>query len=245
MKKYLLSATVSLLMFTNSFAQFGNIKNAFEKVVNQPSSTGSFTENEAGQAIKEALTKGITIGVDKVSVVNGFLKNDLIKIPFPENAKKAESTLRSMGLGSQIDKMVETMNHAAEDAAKEATPIFIGAIKQMTVKDAIGIINNKQQDAATVYLQNATTEALVSSFKPHIKLALDKLNATKYWSDMMIQYNKIPFVQKVETDLPDFVTRKAIKGLFYMISQEEIKLRQDASARTSDILKKVFGNIKL
>ncbi len=243
-KHYLLFATFYFLLSSNSFAQFGNFKDIFEKATTLPE-TGNFTENEAGQAIKEALTKGITTGVEKVSIVDGFLKNDLIKIPFPENAKKVESTLRNLGLGFQIDKMVETMNHAAEDAAKQATPIFIAAIKQMTVTDAIGIINNKKQDAATVYLQNATTEQLVSAFKPHIKSALDKLNATKYWSDIMSQYNKIPFVQKVETDLPDFVTRKAIKGLFYMISEEEKKLRQNANSRTSDILKKVFGNIKI
>jgi hypothetical protein len=196
------------------------------------------------QAIKEALSNGIFKGVDKVSVVNGYLKNDLIRIPFPENAKKVETAFRSAGLGSQVDKMIETMNHAAEDAAKESLPIFIGAIKLMTVNDAISLINNQQQDAATQFLKRTTTEQLVTAFKPSIKAALDKLNATRYWSDIMSQYNRLPFVSRVDTDLPDYVTRKAINGLFIMIAQEEAKIRKDPGARTTEMLKKVFGNAR-
>ncbi|MDB5226930.1 MAG: hypothetical protein JWN78_1123 [Bacteroidota bacterium] len=247
-KKYSLTA---LLIFFSSmiFAQdWSDFKKGIEKVTNtntNSTSASSFTENEAVQAIKEALNKGILNGVDKVSVVNGYLKNDLIKIPFPENARKVESTLRGIGLGSQVDKMIETLNHAAENAAKEAVPVFVSAIKQMTVKDAISIINNKQQDAATQFLQRTTTEQLVIAFKPSIKIALDKLNATKYWSDIMTQYNRIPFLEKVETDLPDYVTRKAISGLFVMVAQEEAKIRRDPGARTTEMLKKVFGNVKL
>jgi hypothetical protein len=236
---------IFILTGTAAFTQdFSGFKKSLEKMVSTDNSTSSFTEGEAGQAIKDALSKGIFKGVEKVSVVDGYLKNDFIKIPFPENAKRVESTLRSIGLGSQVDKMIETMNHAAENAAKESLPIFTSVIKQMTVSDAISIINNKEQDAATKYLQKTTNDQLVVAFKPFIKTALDKLNATKYWSDVMSQYNRVPFVQKVKTDLPDFVTRKAIDGLFYMIAQEELKIRKDPGARTTEILKKVFGNAK-
>ena len=242
MKLLLLLAFVTA-GFTNSQAQF--FKN-LEKSVNIPgTNSGSFTQDEAGQAIKEALTKGITHGVDLVSVTDGYFKNPTIKIPFPPQAQQVESGLRSIGLGSQVDQAVESFNHAAENAAKAATPIFINAIKQLTITDAINIVNNQQKDAATQFLKRTTTDQLVAAFKPSIKDALDKVNATKYWSDIMTQYNRIPFHSPVETDLPDYVTRKAIDGLFYMIAQEEAKIRKDPLAQTTDLLKKVFGNAKM
>ena len=226
--------------YTNTQAQF------FKKLENSVGipTSGGFTQDEAGQAIKEALTKGITHGVDIVSVTDGYFKNPTIKILFPPEAQKVESTLRSAGMGSLIDNAVESFNHAAENAAKSATAIFINAIKQMTINDAIGLVNNKQQDAATQFLKRTTTDQLVAAFKPSIKDALDKANATKYWSEIMTQYNRIPFVSKVETDLPEYVTRKAIDGLFIMVAQEEAKIRKDPAAQTSALLKKVFGNIK-
>ena len=226
--------------YTNSQAQF------FKKLENSVGipTSGGFTQDEAGQAIKEALTKGITHGVDLVSVTDGYFKNPTIKILFPPEAQKVESTLRSAGMGSLIDNAVESFNHAAENAAKSATSIFINAIKQMTINDAIGLVNNKQQDAATQFLKRTTTDQLVAAFKPSIKDALDKANATKYWSEIMTQYNRIPFVSKVETDLPEYVTRKAIDGLFVMVAQEEAKIRKDPMAQTSALLKKVFGNVK-
>lgn len=208
------------------------------------SGTANFTQTEAANAIKEALTKGITAGVNKVSVTDGFFKNNFIKIPFPQDAKVVESTLRQIGLGSMIDNMVLSLNRAAESAAKQATPIFVNSIKQMTITDAINIVNNKQSDAATRFLERTTTEQLVVSFKPAIKTALDKTLATKYWKDIMTRYNKIPFVRKVNTDLPDYATRKAISGLFYMVAQEEAKIRKDPKAAASSIIEKVFGSIK-
>ena len=250
MIKYLIPIAFAIASSSCSQAQFGGLggnllKSAKKTIGVNNNSSGSFTKEEAGQAIKEALTNGIIKGVDKVSVTDGYFKNDLIKIPFPENAKKVESALQNLGMGSMVDKVVLSLNRAAEDAAKQATPIFVNGIKQMTITDAISIVNNQQQDAATRFLQRTTTDQLVSAFKPSIKTALDKVNATKYWSDVMTQYNRIPFVSKVETDLPDYVTRKAISGLFYMVAQEEAKIRKDPAARTSEMLKKVFGNIKL
>jgi hypothetical protein len=207
-------------------------------------STANFTQTEAANAIKEALSKGVTAGVNKVSVTDGFFKNNFIKIPFPKDAKVVETTLRQIGLGSMIDNLVLSLNRAAESAAKQATPIFLNSIKQMTINDAIAIVSNKQTDAATRFLEKTTTEQLVVAFKPSIKAALDKTLATKYWKDIMTRYNKIPFVSKVNTDLPDYATRKAISGLFYMVAQEEAKIRKDPKAAASSIIEKVFGSIK-
>lgn len=207
------------------------------------SGTGNFTQTEAAKAIKEALTKGVTEGVNKVSITDGFFKNAAIKIPFPSQVKTIENTLRSVGMGSLIDKFVLSLNRAAESSAKQAGPIFVNAITKMTINDAINIVSNQQPDAATRFLERTTTEQLVTSFKPSIKTALDKSLATKYWKEITTYYNKIPFVNKVSTDLPDYVTRKAISGLFYMVAQEEAKIRKDPAARTTDILQKVFGGI--
>ncbi|MFN8300604.1 MAG: DUF4197 domain-containing protein [Chitinophagales bacterium] len=206
---------------------------------------GNYTENEAIQAIKEMLSKGITSGVSKVSVVDGFFKNAAIKIPFPSDAQQVATTLRNIGMGKMVDDVELKINRAAEDAAKSAGPIFLNAIKQMTVTDAMNIISNQQPDAATQFLQRTTTEQLVSSFKPNIKAALDKTLATKYWNDVMSRYNQIPFVAKVNTDLADYVTRKGISGLFYMVGQEEAKIRKDPMGQASSILSKVLGGLKL
>jgi hypothetical protein len=205
----------------------------------------SFTENEAGQAIKQALLNGITTGVTKASATDGFFKNAFIKVLFPPEAKAMESTLRQIGAGALVDNIVLTMNRAAEKAAPQAKDIFVNSITQLTITDAINIVSNQQQDAATKFLERTTTNQLVSAFKPSIKMALDKTLATKYWQQAMTQYNRIPFVAKVNTDLPDYVTRKGVSGLFYLIAQEEAKIRKDPAARTTDILQKVFGGIKL
>jgi hypothetical protein len=204
----------------------------------------TITDGDATSAIKEALMKGIQVGVDKVSITDGFFGNSLIKIPFPAQVKQVESTLRSVGMGSLIDNAVLSMNRAAESAAKQAGPIFINGIKQMTVTDAVNIVSNQNPTAATQFLQRTTTESLVASFKPSIKTALDKTLATKYWSDITGYYNKIPFVSPISTDLPDYVTRKAIDGLFIMVGQEEAKIRKDPAGTANDIIKTVFGKVK-
>lgn len=200
---------------------------------------------DASTAIKEALSKGVTAGVNKVSVTDGYFKNQLIKILLPTEVKQVESTLRQIGMGSTIDKLIQSMNRAAEGAAKQAGPIFLNSIKQMTINDAINIIGNQQPDAATKFLQNTATESLVAAFRPSIKSALDKTMTTKLWSEVTTRYNKIPFVRKVNTDLTDHVTRAAIKGLFVMVAQEEAKIRKDPGGQASTIIDKVFGAIKL
>jgi nitrogen regulatory protein PII len=199
----------------------------------------AFTKEEAANALKQALEQGTVKGVSVVSQVDGYLKNPEIKIPFPPEAENVEQKLRAIGLGNQVDEAVESLNRAAEDAASEAKDIFITAIKALTIQDAINIVKG-EQDAATRFLERTTTAELTAKFSPIINSSLQKVNATKYWGDVMGTYNKIPFVKKVETDLTAYVTQKAIDGLFVMIANEELNIRQNPAARTTELLKKVF-----
>jgi len=198
------------------------------------------TSSEVAEGLKEALLKGVSVGADQLSQVDGYFKNPQIKIPFPPDVKKVEDRLRQMGLGGQVDKFVETLNHGAEEAAKEAKPIFISAIQQMTIQDAWGILKG-QQDAATEYLKRTTSDQLKGKFKPVIQNSLNKVNATKYYGDLVNTYNKIPLVEKVNPNLDDYATDLAIQGLFTMIAKEEQNIRRDPLARTTDILKRVFA----
>jgi hypothetical protein len=195
---------------------------------------------EIKSGIKEALEKGIGISTERLSLQNGFLGNLDVKILFPQEAKNVESTLRSLGLGSMCDQMIMSLNRAAEDAAKEAKPIFVDAIKKMSIADVQKILLGKQ-NAATTYFQGTTKTALETRFSPIINTSLQKVDATKYWSDVITQYNKVPFVKKINTDLTAYVTQKAIEGLFVEIAKEELKIRETLSARTSPLLQKVFG----
>lgn len=203
--------------------------------------SGSFSEEEAGSAIKEALNKGVAKGVEMVSKENGYFGDAEIKIPFPEEAKTMENKLRSMGMGKKVDEVVLSINRAAEDAAIKAKDIFVAAIKEMTLTDAINIVKG-DDNAATKYLQDHTTNKLIAEFKPIIEASLEKVNATKYWGDVVNTYNKIPMVKKMNPDLTDYVTEKAIEGLFAKVANEEKEIRANPAARTSELLKKVFGN---
>ncbi|MBO3698442.1 DUF4197 domain-containing protein [Roseivirga sp. E12] len=200
---------------------------------------GGFTKEEAADALKEAFIQGTGKGVDLLSQLDGYYGNPEIKIPIPPDAKNVESKLRAIGLGNEVDKAIESLNRAAEDAAVEAKDIFVAAIKGLTINDALNIVSGKQ-DAGTQFLKGQTTDDLTSKFSPIIKSSLDKVNATKYWSDVMTKYNKLPLVRKVETDLTAYVTQQAIDGLFVMIAKEELNIRQNPAARTSELLKKVF-----
>lgn len=198
------------------------------------------TTAEVGEGLKEALVKGISKGADLVSVTDGYFKNPEIKIPFPQDVKRVEDAVRKIGLGSEVDKFVMTLNRGAEDAAKEAKPIFIAAIKSMTIQDAWSILKG-EDDAATQYLKRTTSGLLKEKFKPVIQNSLNKVNATKYYGEIVTRYNQIPLVEKVNPELDDYATDKAIEGLFVMIAKEEKEIRQDPVARTTDILKRVFG----
>ncbi|MBC8046762.1 MAG: DUF4197 domain-containing protein [Fimbriimonadaceae bacterium] len=201
---------------------------------------GTITESEAANGLKEALVQGATNGSDILSKVNGYLGNPKIKIPFPPEAQKIETTLRDLGLNKMCDDVINSINHAAEDAAVEAKAILITSIRQMTVADAMNILFG-ENDAATEYLKRTTTSALTAKFKPEIDKSLTEVNATKYWNDAVNYYNQIPLVQDLNPDLSGYVTSKALDGLFYMIEQEELKIRLDPGARLAEIVKKVFG----
>ena len=203
-------------------------------------SSAPLTTTEVAQGLKEALIKGISNGSDLVSQVDGYFKNPEIKIPFPPEVKKVEDRLRQIGLGNEVDKFVLTLNRGAEDAAREAKPIFIEAIKSMTIEDAWAILRG-EDDAATQYLKRTTSGLLKEKFKPVIQNSLNKVNATKYYSEIVTRYNQIPLVQKVNPDLDDYATDKAIEGLFLMIAKEEKNIRENPVARTTALLKKVFG----
>jgi len=200
---------------------------------------GGFTKEEAADALKEAFIQGTGKGVDLLSQLDGYYGNSEIKIPIPPDAKNVENKLRAVGLGKEVDKAIESLNRAAEDAAVEAKDIFVAAIKGLTITDALNIVSGKQ-DAGTQFLRGQTTDDLTAKFSPIIKTSLDKVDATKYWNEVMTKYNKIPLVRKVETDLTAYVTQQAIDGLFVMIAKEELNIRQNPGARTTDLLRKVF-----
>lgn len=198
------------------------------------------TTDEVANGLKEALIKGISNGADVASQMDGYFKNEAIKILFPPDVKRVEEKLRQIGLGNEVDKFVMTLNRGAEDAAKEAKPIFISAIRSMTIDDAWAILKG-DQDAATQYLKRTTSAQLKQKFSPVIQNSLDKVNATKYYTDLVNTYNKVPFVEDVNPDLNDYATDKAIEGLFVMVAKEEKEIRQDPLARTTDLLKRVFA----
>ncbi len=226
-----------MLVGSSSFAQLDKILNDAKKVLDP---TKSLTSAEVTNGLKEALVNGITKGTDLTSKLDGYYKNPEIKIPFPQDVKMVETKLRALGMGKEVDKFVVTLNRGAEEAAKEAKPIFIAAIKQMTIDDAFAILKG-QPDAATQYLKKTTTAQLKEKFKPIVQASLDKVQATRYYGDLVNNYNRIPFITKVNPNLNDYATDMAIQGLFTMIAKEEKSIRQYPAARTTDLLKKVFG----
>ena len=210
----------------------------------QPAMTTSAIEKNQQQSqvvegLKEALTIGTQNSTNQLSAVDGFFANAAIKILMPPEAVSVEKTLRSVGMGSLVDKTIVSLNRAAEDATKSALPIFVDAIKQMTINDALGILRGGDF-AATDYFKQKTTPALTAAFSPKIKESLDKVDATKYWSQTFTVYNKFS-AKRVNTDLTAYVTQKAIDGIFYQVALEEQKIRKDPAARVTDLLRSVFG----
>jgi len=211
-----------------------------QQVYNDYSQDDKLTDADVGSGLKEALVQGITKGSNSASAADGFFKNSLIKIPFPPEAQKVEAKLRQLGMGSEVDKFILTLNRGAEAAAKEAKPIFVSAITSMTIQDAWGILKG-EPNAATNYLKKTTSSQLTAKFKPVMQSALSKNNATKYYSDLVNTYNKVPFVDKVNPNLDDYATSLALKGLFTLVEKEEGNIRKNPTARATDLLKKVFG----
>ena len=202
--------------------------------------SGALTQDQIGLGLKEALNLGISQGADRLSAKDGFLKG-AYKILLPDEVQKVTNKLSGIpGFSSVEGKMIELLNRAAEDAAKSAKPIFVNAIKQMSFADATNILMGNK-DAATNYLQRTTSNELTAAFQPKVVQSLDRVNATKYWNDVITKYNSIPFVTKVNPNLDDYVTQKALAGLFSMVEKKELSIRNNVSERSSDLLKKVFA----
>jgi hypothetical protein len=204
-----------------------------------PVKTTGLSNEDIINGLKEALRVGTGNGTGKLSSVDGFFRDAAVKILMPDEAKKVEQKLRSLGLGKQVDNAILSMNRAAEDAAQSATPIFLDAIKGITIQDGVSILKGGDF-AATDYLKGRTLSQLTEAFRPVIQSSLQKVDATKYWNTVFTTYNTLS-KEKVNTDLTAYVTEKAMTGIFYQIGLEEQKIRKDPVARTTDLLKKVFN----
>lgn len=233
---------ISSLIFStlNSNAQLNSLKKVLEAKSPIKTGTTNLTEDEVSRGLKEALNKGIEKGVSQLSASDGYLKDISVKIPMPEEASIIENKLRAIGQGKLVDDVVESMNRAAEDAANSAKELFITAIKNLTLKDVMNILNGKE-DAATQYLSKSTRTDLTTKFTPIIKTSLDKVGATQKWEIMVNTYNKIPLVKKLNPNLVEYSTEKAIDGLFIKVAEQEKAIRSNPESRTSDLLKKVFS----
>ncbi|NBL65256.1 DUF4197 family protein [Flavobacterium sp. NST-5] len=228
-----------IILLSAAFALMGCAE--LQQVASQYPGIGTTLGNpDIAAGLKEALNNGIDKEVSKLTATDGFFKNQLVKILLPAELQKVDKTLRDIGLSSLADEGLKVLNRAAEDAVKEATPIFISAVKNMTFTDAKNILLGNQ-DAATNYLQRTTSTALYSKFNPVVKNSLGKVGADKVWNNIITKYNAVPLTKDVNPDLTDYVTNEAMKGVFTMIAVEEKDIRTNLSARTSDLLKKVFA----
>jgi len=230
----------SILLPGVATAQLNKLKKAVDAVIISSKSIDNPSPTEMAMGLKEALEKGTNLSVDRLNLENGFLGNPAIKLPFPEEALQVERSLRKIGLGNLCDQLINSINRAAEDAVKEARPLFSQAIKEMTFKDVQGILLGTER-AATDYLQLSTSAGLKVKFAPPIQASLQKVGATAHWETVMSRYNKIPLVKPVDTDLTAYVTDKALQGLFMEIAKEELALRKNSTLRSSPLLQKVFA----
>lgn len=230
---------VIFIFLTLNLAACTELQNLAGAVLSETSEAG-LTSGQIGQGLKEALTIGISNGAQRLSATDGYFKS-AYKILLPAEAQKVTNKLRNVPLFGDVEaKILEKVNRAAEDAAKKAAPIFVSAIKGMSFQDATSILMGNQ-DAATKFLHNATFNKLYSEFQPVIVSSLNKFGALDYWSDAVNAYNKLPFVEKQNPKLDDYVANKALDGLFSMVEKKEVDIRKNVSSRTSDLLRKVFA----
>ncbi len=237
---YLLTFCLSGMLVIPGQAQ---LNKTIGKVLNSGGSQsgGNLAESDIVSGLKEALKVGIQNGAGKASSLDGYLKNEAIKLLLPPEIQKAEATLRKIGLGDQVDKFVVSLNRSAEDAAKKAVPVFASAITSMTITDALGILKGPDS-AATAYLKRTTNQELYKAFYPVVDSALNQNDATKYYTELVTAYNKVPLVKKINPDLKQYATQKAMDGLYLLVADEEKKIRENPAARVSTVLQKVFGN---
>ena len=249
MKKILTSVLflfASVILFaqkdssSNINGMFKKASSLFGKKSSSGKSSSGLSSSEIVSGLKEALSLGAQKSGDKLSVTDGFFKDAAVKILLPQQIRDVESKMRMLGFGKLVDNAELSMNRAAEDASKAAAPIFLDAIKKMTVTDALNILRGSDT-AATGYLRKTTSHDLTTAFRPVIETSLKKTDANKYWKDVFSTYNK--FTSKpVDTDINSYVTGKALDGLFYYVAQEEIGIRKNPAERVTDVLKNVFGS---
>lgn len=245
MKKYLYPLGIAGLL-TLSSGSCDVLEEAANIVLTDGSSTNNgLTNDEVIAGLKEALNVGIKNSVNLTSVTDGFLKNNEIRLPFPPDAIKVREKAMEWGLSGQVEKFETTLNRAAEEATKEALPIFKDAILNMSISDGFSILKGGD-GAATKFLKDKTTAALISAFRPKVDAAISKVKLTDYWNPIITKYNtamNLTGGQKLNPDLGQFVTERAISGLFHMVEKEENKIRKDPMARVTDLLQKVFGSL--
>ncbi|SMO32471.1 DUF4197 domain-containing protein [Solitalea koreensis] len=230
---------LALLVVLSFSVSSCDAQKVFKDVLTQVATQQS-GELDISAGLKQALNQGVDKAIAQVSVTDGFLKNQAIKVLLPPELQQVESKMRAVGMGSLVDDGLKLLNRAAEDASSKAKPIFVGAVKQMTFQDATSILMG-EKNAATQYLKKTTSTPLYQAFSPVIKGSLDSVGATKMWTQIITKYNKIPFVAKVNPNLTDYVTNKAMDGVFLMVEKEELAIRKDPINRTTDLLKKVFA----
>ena len=244
----LFNALLLVFLLTTTNVQAQGIFDTFKRLFGGTSSTSTsntisgLTTAEISQGLKEALQLGVEDGVKKLGVTDGYFKNEMVKILLPEKLQTVDRTLRSIGLGSLADEGLKLLNRAAEDAVTESIPIFTKAITSITFDDAKNILLG-DKNAATSYLQRKTTEQLVTAFKPKIEASLGKVGADKVWTNLISRYNTFTR-NDITTDLNAYVTEQAISGVFKMVAEKEIGIRDNVAERTSSILEKVFGSVK-
>jgi hypothetical protein len=245
MKKLIIALTTLSLLGGCTSQQLQQTADAAKDAINNSSSGGTkpLTNDEVINGLREALTIGTNNSAAFASKLDGFYKNPALFIPFPPEAQKVKEKVDGLGFKDQTDKFVLTLNRAAEEAAKDAAPVFVNAIKGMSISDGFAILKGGD-NAATQYLKDKTTAELRTKFTPVVQNAINKVELTKYWNPIITTYNKIPFVEKQNPDLTAYVTDRAMAGLFKLIADEELKIRKDPVARVTDILKRVFGNIQ-
>lgn len=227
-----------ILVLSLCFISFGC--NELQQVINQLPPGGIITNDQIASGLREALNFGIDKQVSKLTQTDGFFRNELVKIVLPEELHRVDNALRKMGLSNLADEGLKVLNRAAEDAVKEATPIFVNAVIGITFNDARQILLG-DDTAATMYLTSATQTKLYASFSPVIQNSFKKVGADQIWSDLITKYNNIPFVSQVNPDLTDYVTQEALKGVYTMIAVEEKEIRTKAASRTTALLQRVFA----
>lgn len=243
MKKaiYLFAAGIVLAMVACNSSSTNQILNTANNVLNgNNTQSNPLTNEEVIKGLREALTVGINNSSSMASKMDGFNKNPRIYIPWPAEAAKMRTKLMELGFQNKIAEFETSMNRAAEEAAKDAAPIFINAITSMSIGDGFAILKGSDT-AATQYLREKTYSQLIEKFSPTVKNAIEKVEVTKYWNPLVTTYNKIPLVEKQNPDLDKYVTGLAAKGMFTLLKDEEAKIRKDPAARVTDILKRVFG----